>query len=75
MYALQTVYDEKKFLSQVFTCQFCLQSSLFIDINQINLYRKRSPYKWRDGVNVLKKNTVRLAEVWLDEYKEIYYDR
>ena len=40
-----------------------------------HIFRKRSPYKWRSGVNVLRRNTVRLAEVWLDEYKEYYYDR
>lgn len=40
-----------------------------------HIFRKRSPYKWRSGVNVLKRNTVRLAEVWLDEYKEYYYQR
>jgi len=41
-----------------------------------HIFRKRSPYKWRtNGVNVLKRNSVRLAEVWLDEYKEYYYKR
>lgn len=40
-----------------------------------HIFRKRSPYKWRSGVNVLKRNSVRLAEVWLDEYKEYYYER
>lgn len=40
-----------------------------------HIFRKRSPYKWKPGVNVLRKNTVRLAEVWLDDYKEIYYKR
>ena len=39
------------------------------------LLRARSPYQWRPGSNVLKKNLVRLAEVWLDEFKEIYYER
>jgi polypeptide N-acetylgalactosaminyltransferase len=34
-----------------------------------HIFRKRSPYKWLPGVNVVKKNTIRLAEVWLDEYK------
>ena len=38
-----------------------------------HIFRKRSPYKWRDGENVLRRNTVRLAEVWLDDYKEIYF--
>ncbi|CAL1274073.1 unnamed protein product [Larinioides sclopetarius] len=40
-----------------------------------HIFRKRSPYKWKTGVNVLRKNSVRLAEVWLDEYKKYYYDR
>lgn len=38
-----------------------------------HIFRKKSPYVWRPGVNVLKKNTVRLAEVWLDDYKRYYY--
>ncbi|KAI5751961.1 hypothetical protein M8J77_012507 [Diaphorina citri] len=40
-----------------------------------HIFRKRSPYKWRTGVNVLKRNSVRLAEVWMDEYKNYYYQR
>ena len=40
-----------------------------------HIFRKRSPYKWRGGVNVVKKNSVRLAEVWMDEYKDYYYER
>ncbi|XP_065560666.1 putative polypeptide N-acetylgalactosaminyltransferase 9 isoform X2 [Artemia franciscana] len=40
-----------------------------------HIFRKRSPYKWRSGVNVLKRNNVRLAEVWLDEYAQYYYQR
>ncbi len=27
------------------------------------------------GVDIVKKNAVRLAEVWLDDYKQIYYQR
>ena len=26
-------------------------------------------------MNVIRKNTVRLAEVWLDDYKNYYYER
>ncbi|XP_055592037.1 putative polypeptide N-acetylgalactosaminyltransferase 9 isoform X3 [Uranotaenia lowii] len=40
-----------------------------------HIFRKRSPYKWRSGVNVIKRNSVRLAEVWLDEYAKYYYQR
>ncbi|XP_034654747.1 putative polypeptide N-acetylgalactosaminyltransferase 9 isoform X2 [Drosophila subobscura] len=40
-----------------------------------HIFRKRSPYKWRSGVNVLRKNSVRLAEVWLDDYAQYYYYR
>lgn len=40
-----------------------------------HVFRSRSPYKWRPGTNSLKRNSVRLAEVWLDDYKKIYYER
>ena len=40
-----------------------------------HIFRQRSPYKWPTTVNVIRKNSVRLAEVWLDEYKNYYYDR
>ncbi|KAF7266616.1 hypothetical protein GWI33_020117 [Rhynchophorus ferrugineus] len=40
-----------------------------------HIFRKRSPYKWRSGINVLRRNSVRLAEVWLDEYSQYYYQR
>ncbi|CAF0970673.1 unnamed protein product [Adineta ricciae] len=40
-----------------------------------HIFRKRSPYQWPSNVNVVKKNTVRLAEVWLDDYKKYYYER
>ena len=37
-----------------------------------HIFRKRSPYKWRSGVNVLRRNSIRLAEVWLDDHKKYY---
>ena len=40
-----------------------------------HIFRKRSPYKWRSGVNVLRRNSIRLAEVWLDDFKKYYYER
>lgn len=40
-----------------------------------HIFRSHSPYTWREGVNVIKVNNIRLAEVWMDEYKEYYYTR
>ncbi|XP_074658769.1 polypeptide N-acetylgalactosaminyltransferase 5-like isoform X2 [Tubulanus polymorphus] len=40
-----------------------------------HIFRKRSPYSWGTGGNVVKKNSVRVAEVWLDDYKKYYYER
>ncbi|XP_037075989.1 putative polypeptide N-acetylgalactosaminyltransferase 9 [Pollicipes pollicipes] len=40
-----------------------------------HIFRKRSPYKWRSGVNVLRRNSIRLAEVWMDDYKKYFYQR
>ena len=40
-----------------------------------HIFRERSPYKWISGVNVPFRNSVRLAEVWLDDYKKYYYHR
>ncbi|CAF0916464.1 unnamed protein product [Adineta ricciae] len=40
-----------------------------------HVFRKRSPYSWPKNTNVIRKNSVRLAEVWLDDYKNYYYER
>jgi polypeptide N-acetylgalactosaminyltransferase len=40
-----------------------------------HIFRKRSPYKWPTNINVVKKNSIRLAEVWMDDYKKYYYER
>lgn len=40
-----------------------------------HIFRKRSPYSWKTGVNVVKKNSIRVAEVWMDEHKSYYYER
>ncbi|CAF4176560.1 unnamed protein product [Rotaria magnacalcarata] len=39
-----------------------------------HIFRAKSPYKWLPGVNAVKRNCVRAAEVWLDEYKDDYGD-
>ncbi|EYC19909.1 hypothetical protein Y032_0023g776 [Ancylostoma ceylanicum] len=38
-----------------------------------HLFRKQSPYG--DGADILKRNLVRLAETWMDDYKTYYYER
>ncbi|CAG7722498.1 unnamed protein product, partial [Allacma fusca] len=38
-----------------------------------HIFRHRSPYQWRSGVNVIKRNLVRLAKVWTDDYGKYYF--
>ena len=41
-----------------------------------HVFRDRSPYNWGRSIgDILKKNKVRLAEVWLDDYKQFYYEQ
>ena len=40
-----------------------------------HIFRKRSPYAAKSGGNFVRKNSIRLAEVWLDEYRYNYYER
>ncbi|KAL5011807.1 hypothetical protein ScPMuIL_010358 [Solemya velum] len=41
-----------------------------------HIFRSRSPYKWERSIyETLLKNKARVAEVWMDEYKHIYYER
>ena len=38
-----------------------------------HIFRSHSPYAVKTGGSL--KNYIRLAEVWMDEYKQIYYER
>ncbi|KAF6026707.1 GALNT1 [Bugula neritina] len=39
-----------------------------------HVFRKISPYSWPGGVAaILNHNTQRIASVWMDDYKEIFY--
>jgi polypeptide N-acetylgalactosaminyltransferase len=41
-----------------------------------HMFRNAMPYSWGDnGMQILIKNSLRLAEVWMDEYKKLYHDR
>lgn len=37
-----------------------------------HIFRKRRPYGSTDGSNTMLKNSLRLAYVWMDNYKDIY---
>ncbi|CAL8087086.1 unnamed protein product [Orchesella dallaii] len=38
-----------------------------------HVFRKRRPYGSPTGVDTTMRNSIRVAEVWMDEYKEKYY--
>ncbi|CAG7837131.1 unnamed protein product [Allacma fusca] len=38
-----------------------------------HIFRSKSPYKGREGVEYVKNNLIRLAKVWLDDYAQYYY--
>ncbi|XP_078544989.1 polypeptide N-acetylgalactosaminyltransferase 6 [Lissotriton helveticus] len=40
-----------------------------------HVFRTKSPHSFPKGTQVITKNQVRLAEVWMDGYKEIFYRR
>ena len=41
-----------------------------------HIFRKRQPYTFPGGVDhILVKNNQRLMEVWMDKYKEYYYEK
>ena len=40
-----------------------------------HVFRQKAPYSHPGGGDVLIRNSVRVAEVWMDDYKELYYAR
>ncbi|XP_077870803.1 polypeptide N-acetylgalactosaminyltransferase 6 isoform X4 [Ictidomys tridecemlineatus] len=40
-----------------------------------HVFRTKSPHTFPKGTSVIARNQVRLAEVWLDNYKKIFYRR
>ncbi|KAG8432391.1 hypothetical protein GDO86_002287 [Hymenochirus boettgeri] len=40
-----------------------------------HVFRSKSPHTFPKGTQVIVRNQVRLAEVWMDEFKEIFYRR
>ncbi len=59
-----------------FRIWMCGGTLLTIPCSRIgHIFRDRSPYKWKPGTNVVQKNSIRVAEVWMDEYKNVYYEK
>ncbi|XP_020846532.1 polypeptide N-acetylgalactosaminyltransferase 3 [Phascolarctos cinereus] len=40
-----------------------------------HVFRSKSPHTFPKGTQVIARNQVRLAEVWMDEFKDIFYRR
>ncbi|XP_059188885.1 polypeptide N-acetylgalactosaminyltransferase 6 [Centropristis striata] len=40
-----------------------------------HVFRTKSPHTFPKGTEVITRNQVRLAEVWMDDYKQIFYRR
>ncbi|XP_068452869.1 polypeptide N-acetylgalactosaminyltransferase 6 [Clinocottus analis] len=40
-----------------------------------HVFRTKSPHTFPKGTSVITRNQVRLAEVWMDDYKKIFYRR
>ncbi|XP_067670021.1 polypeptide N-acetylgalactosaminyltransferase 5-like [Haliotis asinina] len=40
-----------------------------------HIFRRRNPVKWKEGGNPILTNSLRVAEVWLDEYKHLFYEQ
>ncbi|XP_076028021.1 polypeptide N-acetylgalactosaminyltransferase 6 isoform X2 [Genypterus blacodes] len=40
-----------------------------------HVFRTKSPHTFPKGTEVITRNQVRLAEVWMDDFKEIFYRR
>lgn len=40
-----------------------------------HVFRDKSPYSFPGGIsNVIVKNAVRVAEVWMDNWRDFYYE-
>ncbi|XP_047452966.1 polypeptide N-acetylgalactosaminyltransferase 6 [Mugil cephalus] len=40
-----------------------------------HVFRNKSPHTFPKGTEVITRNQVRLAEVWMDDFKKVYYRR
>lgn len=40
-----------------------------------HVFRSKSPHTFPKGTEVITRNQVRLAEVWMDDFKHVFYRR
>lgn len=78
-YLLNVIYMQPELLhsaiydSQVWQCGGQLE---IIPCSVVgHVFRTKSPHTFPKGTEVITRNQVRLAEVWMDEYKKIFYRR
>jgi polypeptide N-acetylgalactosaminyltransferase len=59
-------------LKQIWQCGGILEIAPCSHVGHV--FRDKSPYTFPGGVaNIVLKNAARVAEVWLDEWKEFYF--
>ncbi|XP_067659821.1 polypeptide N-acetylgalactosaminyltransferase 5-like [Haliotis asinina] len=57
-----------------FKAWMCNGSVELIPCSQVgHIFRTVNPIKWPKG-GVIMRNSIRVAEVWLDEFKDVFYD-
>lgn len=67
------VVTARLFLLQVWQCGGQLEIIPCSIVGHV--FRTKSPHSFPKGTQVISRNQVRLAEVWMDDYKEIFYRR
>uniref|UniRef100_A0A672QMU5 Ricin B lectin domain-containing protein n=1 Tax=Sinocyclocheilus grahami TaxID=75366 RepID=A0A672QMU5_SINGR len=69
---LFAIYKHKSLL-QVWLCEGSLD---IIPCSVVgHIFCTKSPHSFPKGIDVIARNQVRLAEVWMDDYKKIFYNR
>ena len=43
------------------------------EIQRGHVFREKSPYSHPGGEGPIMRNSIRVADVWLDEFKEVYF--
>ena len=62
-FVLHKPFNLKLILTFVFGFKVYMARSSWVDT--VHMFHRRSPYKWRPGVNTMLRNNVRLAKVWM----------